>query len=112
MTLEHRAEGDTLLVTLVDKRLDARSTASFREKMREFIAAGQRRIVLDLSHIEFIDSSGLGALVSLLKQLSGQGELVICGARETVMSMFKLTRLDKVFQMVARPEDARAAFAK
>jgi anti-sigma B factor antagonist len=67
--------------------------------------------VVDLGAVEFVDSSGLGALVALLKQLSGRGELVICGARETVMSMFKLTRLDKVFQIVATQDDAVAALA-
>jgi anti-sigma B factor antagonist len=112
MGLEHRTEGTTLLVTLVERRLDARSAGDFREKMTEFIAAGQRRIVLDLAHVEFVDSSGLGVLVSLLKQLGEPSELVICGVRETVMSMFKLTRLDKIFHMVARPEDAQAVLAK
>jgi len=112
MELEHRVDDDILVVRLVEKRLDARSVSSFREKMNEFITAGYHRIALDISPIEFVDSSGLGALVALLKRLSGQGDLVVCGARETVMSMFKLTRLDKVFHMATGVEGARAALAK
>lgn len=112
MELEHRNEGNVLVVTLLEKRLDARSAAAFKDKMVEFVRGGQTRIALDIREIEFIDSSGLGAIVSVLKQLGGQGDLVICGARDTVTSMFKLTRLDKVFQMFPGASEAVTALAK
>jgi anti-sigma B factor antagonist len=110
MDVEHRVERGVLIVTALESRLDARSAPMFRDKLIDFVRAGHDRIVLDISQIEFIDSSGLGALVSVLKQVTG-GDLVVCGARDTVMSMFKLTRLDKVFRMVPRPEDGLALLA-
>lgn len=112
MELEHRNEGNVLVVTLPEKRLDARTAGAFKEKMIEFVRSGQTRIALDIHEIEFIDSSGLGAIVSVLKQLGGQGDLVICGARDTVTSMFKLTRLDKVFQMFPGTSEAVAALGR
>jgi anti-sigma B factor antagonist len=93
-------------VKVLDKRMDARSAPEFKEKVGALIKAGNRWIALDLSEVDFIDSSGLGALVSILKQLGGQGEITIGGVRETVASLFKLTRLDKVFQMYADPRMA------
>jgi len=109
MELEHRQEGGVLVVKLLEKRLDARSAPSFKQKLSAFVQAGQHRIALDLSEIDFVDSSGLGAIVSVLKQLGGQGDIVVCGTRDPVMSMFKLTRLDKVFVMVPRLDEALVA---
>ena len=63
------------------------------------IESGHPLIALDLSEVDFIDSSGLGAIVSVLKQLDGRGDLVIVGAKPAVMNLFRLTRMDKVFRM-------------
>ena len=103
MNLEHQMKSGALNLRVLDKRMDARSAGEFKERVGALIKAGNRFIALDLSEVEFIDSSGRGALVSILKQRGGQGEMVIGGVRETVASLFKLTRLDKVFQMYADP---------
>lgn len=89
--------------------MDARSAGEFKERVGAFIKAGNQWIALDLSEVEFIDSSGLGALVSVLKQLGGKGEIAIGGVRDTVASLFKLTRLDKVFQLYPDPGMALSA---
>ncbi|MBI4514664.1 MAG: STAS domain-containing protein [Deltaproteobacteria bacterium] len=112
MELEQRSEGEVLVVRPVDKRLDARLAGGFRAQLAELVAAGHHRLVLDVHDVEFIDSSGLGALVAIRKQLGDSGELAICGARETVMSMFKLTRLDKVFEIFADEREAVAALSR
>ena len=67
MVLEDQVEGDYLVVSLRDKRLDAVIAVSFREAMLERIEEGQRKLVLDLSNVGFLDSSGLGTLISLHK---------------------------------------------
>ncbi len=99
MRLEDRHEGNILVVSILDKRLDAQAADDFKDKMSQYIADGERLIVLNLSNTEFIDSSGLGAIVSVLKMLKEQGKLVICGAGNSIMRMFKLTRMNKVFNM-------------
>ena len=104
--------GDVLIVKPTKQRLDAQEAGSFKEHMGQRIHAGHRQIVLDLSRVEFIDSSGLGAIVSSLKMLGGNGSLSLCGIRDTIMSMFKLTRMDRVFPMFATAEEALAALAK
>lgn len=111
MNLEQRVDSGALSVKVLDKRMDARSAQEFKERLGALIGSGHHFIMLDISEVEFIDSSGLGALVSLLKQLGGQGEIAIGGVRDSVASLFKLTRLDKVFQIFGDPQAALGAVA-
>lgn len=111
MQLDQRRAGDALIVTPLEDRLDARVATDFKERMIELIASGNTVIVLDLSKVEFIDSSGLGAIVSSLKRMGGRGELVVCGLRETTMTLFKLTRMDRVFQVFDSEQQAVSALS-
>lgn len=90
------------------RRLDASIAPQFKTQMLEFIDAGHHRVALDLSEIEFIDSTGLGALVVIRKALEGRGELVIRGVQPNVWPLFRLTRMDKIFRIDADKE-ARVA---
>jgi len=97
---------DFIIMSVLEKRLDAANAPDLRAKVSESISAGSQRIVLDISHVEFMDSSSLGAMVSILKMVGGSGDLVIAGAHGIVADLFKLTRMDKVFRMTA---DANSA---
>ena len=109
MQIEGKKVGGLLIVTPLEKRLDASGAADFKGKIVDWINAGNLRIILDLSQVDFIDSSGLGAIVSCLKTLGGNGDLIICGVQETVMSLFQLTRMNRVFQIF--PTEAEAVKA-
>ena len=100
MRIEERQDGDVLIVTPAEQALDAYAAASFREHMAACIHNGRRTIVLDLSSVNFLDSTGLGAIVSSLKRLDGDGIMVICNVGEMVMDVFRLTRMDRVFPIV------------
>ena len=100
MRMEDRRDGDVLVVKPAEQALDAYAAPAFREQMAGFIQKGHRRIVLDLSLVSFLDSTGLGAIVSSLKRLDGDGVMVIAGACEMVMDVFRLTRMDRVFPIV------------
>lgn len=99
MPIQTRMEGTFLVATLLEKRLDAALASPFKDKMNELIENGHHIIILDLSQVDFIDSSGLGMIVSILKRLGGQGDLILCGAHDAVMALFQLTRMDKVFKI-------------
>src|SRR5574337_247285 len=109
MQLDQRSVDDTLIVTPLEERLDARVATDFKERMAELIASGNTKIALDLSRVEFIDSSGLGAIVSSLKRMGGRGDLVVYGLQETTMTMFRLTRMDRVFQVFSTEQQAVSA---
>lgn len=109
MRLEEQFDGNAMVVKLLDSRFDASAASVVRERFARLISEGHQRIALDISDVEFIDSGGLSAAVWALKRLGANGELVISGARGTVMSIFRLTRLDKVFRIFPDKEMAIAA---
>ncbi len=106
MQIEDQVIEGILVVTPLEKRLDASAAADFKGKMVDWINSGHRRIVLDLSMVDFVDSSGLGAIVSCLKTLGEGGDLAISGIKDAVLSLFKLTRMNRVFQIYPSSEAA------
>jgi len=112
MRIGEEKHGPALVVRVMDKRIDASSAASFKERMANLIDAGQRHLILNLSDVEFIDSTGLGAIVSLLKTIGEDGVLLIAHPQETVQSFFRLTRMNLVFQVFPSEEEALRSLEK
>lgn len=108
MQLVHEKKGSVVVVKPLEKRMDATIAADFKTQMGVLINEGQAIFVLDLSEVDFVDSSGLGAIVASLKMLGGKGDLVIASAGEKVMKLFKLTRMDRVFQVFPTSDEALA----
>ncbi|HEX2545960.1 MAG TPA: STAS domain-containing protein [Ramlibacter sp.] len=90
------------------RRLDASVAPAFKQAAVKAIEAGATRVVLDLGELDFLDSSGLGAMVSILKALGHRGSIAVCNARGAVLSLFQLTRMDKVFTIAASRDEAIA----
>jgi len=109
MQIEVSREGSVVVVEPREARLDAQRAVSFREALIKLADAGEHQIVLDLGQVDFMDSSGLGAVVAVLKRLGFHGVLIVCNARAPVAGLFKLTRMDKVIKLVATRQDAVAA---
>ncbi len=79
-------------------RMDAESSPKVRQAILDQIAVGAQGIVVDLARVDFMDSSGLSALVSGMKSLrSSGGMLAICSANPQVHTALRLTMLDRVF---------------
>ena len=98
MLTEERRE-HVLIVRVDEKRVDASKAPAFKQGITERIDAGHQQLVLDLSRVEFVDSSGLGAIVSCLKRLGPKGSLAVAGAKGSVQRLFTLTRMDRVFPL-------------
>ncbi|EPY4003003.1 STAS domain-containing protein [Klebsiella pneumoniae] len=105
----HTEQGVKIIVPLV-RRLDASVVQAFKQQVLEAIDPDTKNVLLDLSHVDFIDSSCLGALVSILKSVNGQGELVLCSLNDTIKNLFKLTRMDRIFAIKETRQDALNAF--
>jgi anti-sigma B factor antagonist len=96
----HTEERGGHLVARIDRnRFDAAFVPTFRAEMDRLLEAGHDRLVLDLGGVDFMDSSGLGAVVAVLKKLGDPDRFVVCGARGVVAKLIKLTRLDKVLRL-------------
>jgi anti-sigma B factor antagonist len=111
MKIEAQTMGEVLVVKLYEIRLDSYVATEFRDEMDKYSKQGNSQIVLDLSEVEFVDSSGLGAIVTTQKRLGAERDLVICGANDPVTRLFKLARLDKIFQIVTDQDEALAALS-
>ena len=111
MRFEERKVGEVFVAKVLESRIAADVAVRFKQDLIEYVTKGHRTLVLDLSDVTFIDSSGLGALIASLKVIGDGGELALCGARETVASMFKLTRMNKVFRMFDNADEAAAALS-
>ena len=97
MDFETRTVGDVTVIRLDEDRLDAAQAVRFKEAMRAVFDKTSGRIILDLSEVGFMDSSGLGALVGVRKMLDGQDDLELVGLTPNVAKVFALTRMNKVF---------------
>jgi len=106
MQIGEKRVGNFLVVEPLEKRIDFKVADDFKDKMAEFVNSGNMFILLNLSQVEFIDSSGLGTIVSTLKKMGGRGDLFICGVKETVMTMFNLTRMDRIFRIFENEQEA------
>jgi len=94
------------IVTCDGTRLDAAYAQKFFNSMQGFIKKGHMDIVLDLSSVEFVDSTGLGAIVLCLKEIDGRGQFVLCGVNDMVLSLLKMTHLDSIFTQAATRKEA------
>ena len=111
MTITDELQGDILILRVGEPRVDAAKAPALRDELLRHIDAGHSRIVLDLTATEFMDSSGLGALVSAMKRLGSRGTLAIAGAQGAVTRLFSLTRMDRVFALHPNTEAAIARMA-
>ncbi|WOD38072.1 STAS domain-containing protein [Nodosilinea sp. E11] len=87
--------------------LDSTKAEAFRQSVEALLQEGAEIILVDLKNITFIDSSGLGTLVVLLKKIRGLNRsLCICSINDQVRMLFELTSMDRVFDVY----DDRQAF--
>ena len=97
MRLECTLTPDLLIVHVREPRIDAAGAIDFKDRMRDLASAESRRVMLDLSAVGFIDSSGLGAVVAVRKFLGPDRPLELAGLTPAVEKVFRLTRMDSVF---------------
>ena len=98
MELVAQERGGILVVRTTQDRIDAAGAIQFKDRMRDLTrASAAPRVVLDMSTVAFLDSSGLGAVVAVLKALAPDRKLELSGLTPTVQKVFRLTRMDSIF---------------
>lgn len=109
MSLTSTMTDSAQIVTVNAERIDAAIAIQFKEDMRNETESGADRVILDLSEVKFIDSSGLGAIVAAMKQLGSSRKLDLAGLSPMVDKVFRLTRMDTVFDLYSSLHDATTA---
>lgn len=107
MQIDRTQKDQLLLVKPLEKTIESANSRDFKTKLVDMINEGHHLMILNLSQVEFMDSSGLGCLISILKLLAThQGNLALYNVQEPVKRIFTLTRLNQVFSIYSTEEEA------
>ena len=109
MKFDTDTRGDVLILHVSGDRSDAACVIEFKDLMYSATSKTKARVILNLEKVTFIDSSGLGAIVSSMKALGHARKLNLCSLSTFVQNVFRLTRLDKIFYIF---EDMDQALGK
>ena len=102
--------GDVAVAEVPVDELDASNAPEFKRDIAPVLQANTK-LVLDLSRLRFVDSSGLGAMLSCLRQLTAKsGDLKLCGMSKQVRALFELVRMHRIFDIYGTREEAVRAF--
>jgi anti-sigma B factor antagonist len=106
---EHEREGVTILA--LKGRITVGEVTPVRDKITELVAAGHHQVVLDLQHVDYIDSTGLGNLVISYTQVKNAGgALKLLHLNKRNVELLALTRLHTIFEVFAEETDAVNSF--
>lgn len=95
MKIDVRKVNDVFVVKLLEHRLDSSILSEFKETMSQFLSRKDEKILLNLSHVIFIDESGIEALSHYMEAFKENHHFVICGLTASVRAIFSLHHLEK-----------------
>jgi anti-sigma B factor antagonist len=111
MTFTLRKEAGGVMVVTVDGQLIVGNRQELKQQVIDALDGGARKFVVDFTRTGYIDSSGLGVLVSLSKKIREHGgDLRLAGLNEDLQTLFELTKLDTLFAITRTTQEALAAF--
>ena len=111
MNLRTEPNGKVMVVVVREERLDAHNSEELKVEMNRLFEGGTKELLVDLKEVRFIDSSGLGVLVSGYKNAAThQGSIKLCSLQTQVRSMFELTRLHRVFDIYQTVDEALESY--
>ncbi len=103
---DKRVEGDKVIIS-INGEIDAYHSAEVKKYLKDSLLENAKKIVIDMSNVNYIDSAGLGSLVAVFKDARlAEKELILASLKQTVMRIFEMTRLDRVFKIVQTVEEA------
>ena len=105
---------DDIIVEIVNfDRATLLEAEELKRQVNDKIDSGYRKVIIDLTSVEFLDSTFLGIIVNTLKKVAKLGgDLKLVGFKPNVRSMFELTRLFRVFESYSELQDAIKSFHK
>jgi anti-sigma B factor antagonist len=106
MKMNTMRTGPLQVIHVDEDRIDASVAIAFKDRFRSLLDSSTDPVVLDLSKVDFLDSSGLGAVVAVRKLLGDDRRLDLSGLRPAVDKVMNLTRMNTVFAIHASVDDA------
>jgi anti-sigma B factor antagonist len=108
MQLVCRQDGEVQVISFAGRvNLEGETSLRFKDELKAMITEGKVHVVLDLGNVGFLDSQGLGALISCLKVLrQAEGSFVLTNLSQPVEAVLRITRLIRVFDIAPTSDDA------
>jgi anti-sigma F factor antagonist len=113
MTLSHLVQNEVLVITIEEPHLDAASAPYIKTKISDLVSSYKLKdLVLNLEKVTFIDSSGIGALIGLEKEIQKLGgDMKLCHMTNTVRTIFEMVQLHRIFEVYPSQQHAVRAFS-
>jgi len=106
MNLETKKTGEFILLKPLKQNIDVTTSTEFKARVTDLINQGNNFFLLNLSEVDFVDSSGLGVMISILKTLTlNNGDIVLCELNIPVLNLFNLTRMNTVFKICSTEKE-------
>jgi anti-sigma B factor antagonist len=112
MKFEDKLEGDVVILDLTGKIMGGEETTLFHGKIHEYISQNKKNILVDLKKVDWMNSVGLGMLISALTTVKNSGGRLVLANITKIESILTITRLISVFEHFDSREEALKAFAK
>ena len=108
-SIETRCDGDRHVVSLTGE-INLRSSPALHASLLEIIKGSPNRIILDLSGVSYMDSSGIGTLVEIKRRVDrNKGSLILAALQPRVRGLFQITKLERFFTIAADVAEAEEA---
>lgn len=105
--------GPATVIALEGNLMGGPDASSLNSQIHSLLEEGKKAVVLDMSKVQFINSSGLGLLIGTVNALrSAGGTLKVAGASEKIRTLIKITKLEGLFELYSSVDEAVAAVKK
>jgi len=113
MNLETKEVEGFIFLKPLKQNIDVTVSTEFKAKIVDLINQDNNFFLLNLSQVDFVDSSGLGAMISILKMLTlNNGDIVLCELQDPVLNLFTLTRMNNVFKICSSEKEGLESLVK
>ena len=111
MKMKRIPADDVMVLELSGKIMGGPSHEEFKAEIKGILDEGFKKVVLDLKHVPWINSTGLGILISGYHSVkAAEGTMKVCSVKERVLSIFYISQLEKIFDVYESREDALKSF--
>lgn len=112
MRYKSKAEGDVLVMKMSGKIMGGPDFEKFHQHVKDLVAEGHRKFLIDMSGAVWLNSQGVGIMVSAYISItSAEGRMVICGANKRIRGIYYVSQLDKIFATYDTVDEGMAALA-
>lgn len=109
LTMNSRTPNDTTCILEIEGEIDVYTSPQLKQDIVKLAEQGTKHLIINLSKVEYLDSTGLGVLIGGLKRFrEKEGNLVLVGPGMRILRIFEITGLDKIFDIYATEADAAA----